>query len=380
MTQLDRRVLMIAPSAVLGGAEDVLFNLAMALPAFGLTLDVVSLQTGPLVDRLTEHGIDVTVIEAGRLRDLVRFTRSARQLATMMRRTRYAAVVSNLPKAHLYAALPARTRRLPALWFQAGYPDPAHWTDRIASALPATGVIAVSSETAAAQQRLNRRRTVHLMHPGIDLSRFRVGSNPAIRARYGIPPSSTLVALVGRLQPWKGQREFLRAGALVAESHPQAHFAVVGGAILGWEGDYPAQLKKLASGLGLEGRVTFTGHTNEVTAWMNASDIVVNASQPEPFGLVIVEAMASGCAVVAVASGGPRDIIEHQRSGLLCETRDPAVLADAVRRLLDDGELRVALGRAGRARVEAQFSRESMARRFTDIIREAAEDRPIHDV
>jgi glycosyltransferase involved in cell wall biosynthesis len=105
---------------------------------------------------------------------------------------------------------------------------------------------------------------------------------------------------------------------------------------------------------------------------MAASDIMVNASAPEPFGLVVVEAMAAGCAVVALANGGPRDIVEDGVSGVLCPTREPRVLAAAIERLLGDAGLRREIGRAARARVEAEFSREAMAQRFANIVRAVA--------
>jgi glycosyltransferase involved in cell wall biosynthesis len=108
---------------------------------------------------------------------------------------------------------------------------------------------------------------------------------------------------------------------------------------------------------------------------MAASDVVVNASQPEPFGLVVVEAMAAGCAVAAVAAGGPRDIIEDGRNGLLCASREPSDLAQAIGRLCDHPELRDELGLAARSRVESQFSREAMAERFATIVMNAADGR-----
>lgn len=369
----ERQILMVAPSAVPGGMEDILFNLAALMPSVGMTARVICLQPGPLVERLAEQGTAVDVIEAGRLRDLARALGTSRRIAGVMRAGPFDAVISNMPKAHLYAAPPAARQRVPALWIQAGYPDPPHWMDRLASTLPAAAVIALSRDAADAQQRVSRRRRIRLMHPGINLGRFHLGNDPELRAQHGIPLDRTLVSLVGRLQPWKGQREFLQAARVLADSHPTTRFAIVGGAILGWEGNYPEELKQLAGALQLSERVTFTGHTDEVSRWMRASDIVVNASQPEPFGLVVVEAMAAGCAVVAVATGGPRDIIEDGRSGLLCATKEPAMLAAAIRRLLDDRQLRTELGQAARRRVEADFSREAMVSRFSAIVREAIE-------
>jgi glycosyltransferase involved in cell wall biosynthesis len=351
--------------------EEIAFNLAACLPAVGVFPEVISLQHGPLVERLAKHGIDVEVVEAGRFRDLSGVWRTSRRLAATLRSGGFDAVYCNMPKAHLYVAPASRRQRVPALWCQAGYPDPPGWIDRLATALPAAGVIALSRDAAAAQQRLNPRRTVHILHPGIDLTRFRIRDDPELRSQHGIPGNATMISLVGRLQPWKGQREFLHAAALLADSDPEARFAIVGGAILGWEGDYPMQLRRLATDLGLQDRVIFTGHTDDVHRWMAASDVVVNASQPEPFGLVLIEAMASGCAVVAVASGGPRDIVDDGRSGLLCDSREPAALAGAMRRLLNDRALRVALGRAARSRVESHFSREAMTESFANIVRDS---------
>jgi glycosyltransferase involved in cell wall biosynthesis len=137
--------------------------------------------------------------------------------------------------------------------------------------------------------------------------------------------------------------------------------------------DYPAELERLAPSVGLRDRTVFTGHTNEVASWMAAADVVVNASEPEPFGLVVVEAMASGCAVVALSKGGPRDVIEHGQTGLLCPSREPRVLAEAIVSLVNSDELRARLGHAARVRVQSQFTREAMASRFSGILRNTVE-------
>ena len=181
-----------------------------------------------------------------------------------------------------------------------------------------------------------------------------------------------LVSLIGRLQPWKGQREFLQAARIVLRRRPETRFAVVGGALLGWEGDYPQELQALAQELGIAEQVTFTGHVDNAHLWMAASDVVVNASAPEPFGLVVVEAMASSAAVVATDCGGPRDIIEDGVTGLLCKTNEPEELARSVLCLLDDPDSLSRIAAAGKAHVLATFTRERMAARFAAIVREAA--------
>ena len=368
----ERRLLMVAPSAVPGGMEEIFFILTLNLAGYGIHPDVVSLQDGPLVDRFRRHGVPVRVIDAGRLREPRPFGATVRALAGQLDRGGYDAVFSNMAKAHLYVAPAAWRHGVPALWCQAGYPAPAHWLDRIASVLPARAVIALSSDAVEAQRRLSGDRCpVRTLHPGIDAARFPARPDPGLRAEHGIPPGAPLVSLVGRLQPWKGQREFLRAAGELAVAHPEARFAIVGGAILGWEGDYPEELTALATSLGLADRVIFTGHTDAVARWMAASDVVVNASSLEPFGMVVIEAMAAGCAVVAVARGGPRDIIEPGRSGVLCPDNSPAALASAIGPLIGDPARRAQLGAAARARVIERFSPATMTEAFATIVADA---------
>lgn len=360
---------MISPTAVEGGSEAVLTNLVSCLPRHAITPVVLCLEDGPLVPRLRASGAAVHVVQAGRLRQPRGFARALRAIDSLARRERADLVVSNLPKAHLYAWLPATLSRRPALWIQGNFPDPPHWIDRLATLAPGDGALAESRDAVAAQERLRPRRTVHLFHLGIDTNRFEIARDPALRAEHGIPPDAPLVSLVGRLQPWKGQRQFLQAAARVLRERPDARFALVGGAILGREGDYPQELHRIASDLGIAERVVFTGHTGEVARWMAASDIVVNASAPEPFGLVVVEAMASGCVTVAVAAGGPRDVITHLETGILCPSNDPEDLARGIGLAIDDAALRTRIGIAARRRVEESFSRERMTARFAEIVR-----------
>ena len=365
------KLLMIDPSARLGGQEEVLFNLATRLPDHGIKPVLIALRDGPLLPRLASAGVASRVVACSRVRYLHRFARTVRRLDQIIAAEQPAVVYSNMPLAHVYAALPARRHRIPAIWCQAGFPSSPGPIDRVATALPAHSVICVSRPAARAQQRLKPGHRVQLMYPGIDVARFTTSSRPSARLALGCP-DAPLVSLIGRLQPGKGQREFLRAVQIVLRKRPDTQFAVVGGALLGWEGDYPQELQSLAQELGIAGQVRFTGHVDDAHLWSAASDVVVNASVSEGFGLVIVEAMASGAAVVAVDGGGPRDIIDDGVTGLLCRTNEPGELARRVLCLLDDPATASRIATAGKAHVLATFTRERMAGRFAEIVREAA--------
>ena len=212
-------------------------------------------------------------------------------------------------------------------------PDPV--ADRVerAAAVPSAAVVCGSSAEIPAQRRLTPRRRLELIHYGIDLGaiRQRSGSGAALRTRYGWG-ERPLIGIVARLQPWKGQELFLRAAAQIAVTCPEARFAVIGGAILGWEGDYPQQLQTLAQSLGIGDRVVFSGHQRDVYPWFDALDVAVTASEGEPFGLVTVEALALGKPVVGVRSAGTAEIIQDGVSGLLVPPGNATAMARPSRR------------------------------------------------
>ena len=192
------------------------------------------------------------------------------------------------------------------------------------------------------------------------------GSGASIKRSLGWENNPT-VGIVGRLQPWKGQEVFLQAAARLAEVREDIRFIVVGGAILGWEGSYPDDLRRLADDLGIADRVHFAGHQSTSHPWYDALDVVVHASFGEPFGLVLVEAMALGKPLVATGVGGPLEIVEDGTSGLLVPPGDPERLAEAVERILADPGLASTLSRGAAERAKA-FTEERMAEEFADLL------------
>ena len=174
---------------------------------------------------------------------------------------------------------------------------------------------------------------------------------------------SVVAGTVGRLQPLTGQDRLLRVVARLRSQGWPVHGLVVGGEAYHLSPGYEAWLHHLASTLGIAGAVSFTGQVDDPLPHIAVMDVLVNPSLSESFCIVLLEAMALGVPVIAVDSGGPSEVVVSGESGLLVDASDDA-LHHAVLRLLDDRPLRRRLGDAGRARFEAHFTAQAMARRL----------------
>jgi glycosyltransferase involved in cell wall biosynthesis len=355
------RLLFIVPwGERLGGGEVMLQTLLDAARGGEHEMELAFLRDGPWPAELRDAGWRVEVIPAGRLRQPLHASRCILALSRLMRERSPDLVVGWIATAQLYAApaaaLAGMIDRL--LWWQHEIAT-GHWIDRLATLLPARAVGCSSRAAADAQERLRPRRRTLVVAPGSPPP-SQPGDAPAKRSS-GAPP---VVGMVGRLQPWKGQDRLLRAQAMLHDRGLQVRTLIVGGDAHGLSSGYATGLPRLVAELGLEGMVTLTGQVLDPGPYIEQMDVLVNASDPEPFGLVLLEAMARSVPVVAVSSGGPLEIVEDGRTGVLASSGQPAALADALQRLLASPELREQMGRAGRERYLAEFTDIAMRERF----------------
>jgi glycosyltransferase involved in cell wall biosynthesis len=178
----------------------------------------------------------------------------------------------------------------------------------------------------------------------------------SVRAEMGLPADAELVGQFGRVDSFKGAPLLVRAAKIIVNNCPRAYFVFVGHA----EPGIQQALWEIATELGVEDRFRFTGVRNDVPRLMEAMDVITVPSLTETFGMVIVEAMASGKAVVATRAGGIPEVVAEGSTGLLVE-REPAALADAVISLLSDPARRETMGLAGLDRARTLFSAKIMA-------------------
>lgn len=226
---------------------------------------------------------------------------------------------------------------------------------------------AIVSISTAVTENLRRSgvslHRVALVHDGLDSTRLEI-EQPAheLRRRLAIPAAAPVIGVVGNIKEWKGQDVVVRAAAKVRARYPQLRCLIVGA--VGAPG-YMRKLERLCEELGLGNVVIFTGFEKNVADYMNVMDVVVHSSvKPEPFGIVLLEAMALERALVAADLGGPREIVIDGESGRLVPAGDVDALAATLEELLGDAEQRAQMGTYARERVHAAFSMQATAERI----------------
>ncbi len=344
----------------LGGAEAMLQGILEGAGESGHELEVVFFEPGPWAEELAAAGLRVEVIEAGRLRQVHRWVATVLRLARLFRTRKPDLILNWSAKTHLYgspaAVLAGMADRV--VWWQQAIPHRS-WLDGTATLLPATAIGCYSGPALQAQQRLFPKRPTFAVAAGSPAPEPHDGP-PPLELPGGVP----IVGLVGRLQPWKGQDRLLRAQAILRDRGREMHLVIVGGDSWGLSPEYAASLEPLIAQLGLRDAVTMTGEVPDAGPYVEQMDILVNASDPEPFGIVILEGMARGIAVTAVNSGGPSEFVEDRRTGMLARSGAPADLADALEPLLESAALRAEIGAAGRARYMEEYTTAALRRRF----------------
>lgn len=187
------------------------------------------------------------------------------------------------------------------------------------------------------------------------------------RSQFGVLPGAKVVGLVGRVVPWKGQREFLAAAERVLAEVPEAVAMIVGDTVDGAV-EYMKELRARAAASPHANRIVFTGYVQDMRRAYAVLDVAVHASiEPEPFGLVVIEAMGYGIPIVAANSGAPPEIVEDGVDGFLVDPRDTTALAAALKVLLTDDARRKRMADQGREKVFKKYHAKPYAERMQAI-------------
>jgi glycosyltransferase involved in cell wall biosynthesis len=245
-------------------------------------------------------------------------------------------------------------------------PDPTGRDFKLSATRKLDAAIAVSHGIARTllEARIIPRRRLHVVWNGVDPAPFRRPRDPAgRRALLDLAPDQPLVVAVGRMTAQKRHALLLDALARARRTVPRICLALAG------DGPLRPKLEARAARLGLGEEVRFLGSCRDVPALLACADVLAQPSAFEGHPLAVLEGMIAGVPVVVTDTVGSNETVEHGRSGLVVPHGDPAALADALVRLLLDGDYAARLGGAARIRAEREFTAGTMTRRTAAVYR-----------
>jgi len=370
-------ILYVHSSAGIYGSDMNLLYMVGHLDRCRYTPLVLLPTEGPLVERLRGLGVEVlvrplsvihrTYAPGFWLRFAVSLYRSSRWMRDLIRARGIRLVHSNTSHV-LNGALAARWAGVAHVWHVREMRGAGSPVGRLLEWMLYTlsdRILVMSDAVRCAVFSPPRRDDLRItvVPDGIEVSRFASARDgDEVRAELGVG-RAPLAGVVGRITSWKGHRLFLEAAARVHAQLPEARFLIVGDAVTPGDLQVRQALHRQVARLGLQEVVIFTGVREDIPQVMAALDVLVLPSlQPEPFGLVILEAMAAGRPVIATNHGGPVEVIEDGVTGILVPPTDPEPLAEALLMLLRQPDRARAMGAAGQERCLQLYTAQRMAR------------------
>lgn len=363
------KVLHVYSGNLFGGVERMLISLASMADSecrhlFALCFDAM------LARELRAQGASVAFLPAARIRNPLSLLRAREALKELLRAERFDAVICHSIWSYCIFAPIVSRAGYPTILYLHDMPDARGWYYRWAARSPPRVCMANSAFTGTLIGRIFPTVRVKIVHPLVNPPQaLDSASTQVLRAQLGAKPGELVVLLASRFDSMKGHRNLLRALHAVREISAWRCW-IAGAPQRPHEEAYKRELLELASSLGIAERVAFIGHRDDMAAVLAASDIYCQPNEtPEAFGMVFVEAMYAAKPVVTSPLGGALEIVGPE-CGILCTPG--AALAAALRRLLEDTQLRERMAHAGPLRAAELCGGDLFKVRFREALEAAA--------
>jgi glycosyltransferase involved in cell wall biosynthesis len=345
------KVLLVDLETEWRGGQNQALLLLKGLQARGHAAELVAPLAGKLQKRACAAGIPVHAVGRHFLR-----ARAAAEISRLTKTQNYSIVHVNEPHALTAAWLARAHRRAPLLVSRrVGYPISRNWFARLRYDAAAR-IVAISRWSAERVIRSGIAESkLAIVYEGIEIPARPSGEQRAqARARWRVPADAPLLGCVGVLSPDKGQEWLIRALAELRKKFPSAKLLLAG------DGPCRQRLQRLAQEVGIADAVIFAGFISDVENAYAALDVFLLPSFFEALSNALMSAMAYAIPSIAFNLGGPAEIIEDSKSGLLVEPGNVEALRSAISKILDDAALASSVGENGRRRIEQDFSAAKM--------------------
>jgi glycosyltransferase involved in cell wall biosynthesis len=367
------RILQLKTSAVRGGAETLVWEFTRGATARGHDVLTVFSEAGWLSDAFAEAGLPARMLPLSSAAGAARVP----TLVRLIRKWRPDVVLCHGARVNLFGAMAARLAGTPSVsvehnvdgWREAK--PGLNRLDRICAGWN-THRIAVSRAVGAMlrERRIMPEGKVTVIPNAVDVGageRLRVPREEA-RRRFGLAEDDFVLVTVARLSSQKGHVFLLDALRTLVPEFPNLRLLCLG------DGELRAELAAKTHAAGLDAHVCFAGALPGVVGLLPAYDLFVLPSLWEGMPLALIEALAAGLPVLATAVAGTPEVVTSEHTGLLVPPGDAGALAEGIRRLLRDPDLRARLATAGQAHARREFHIDTMIDRYLAVLAHATEE------
>lgn len=376
-----KKILYLHAGAEMYGADKVLLDLLKNLDKTQFSPYVVLPTEGVLVEALKQNGIPIQVMKypimrrkyfniKGGFNYIFDFFKFSRKLTRFAKENSIDIIHTNTA-AVLEGCYVSKRLHLPQLWSiheiivspQLMY----KFTSKIISRYSAV----VVTDSMAVKKHLEKsgyftKNQPQVIYNGVDSDRFKPSNNSEyLYNEWNIPKNAKIIGMMGRVNSWKGQHDFLKAAELVMRDDPSVYTVMVGSAFVGeeWREE---QLREKIDNSPYKNRIVFVGYRTDSEAIYKLLDVfVLPSTRPDPLPTVVLEAMATGKPIVGYRHGGVCEMVKDGYNGLLADVGLPEDLANKVQSILNDNELRTVMGKRSRSRLLENFSLEAYVNNYS---------------
>lgn len=376
-----KKILYLHAGAEMYGADKVLLDLLKNLDKTQFSPYVVLPTEGVLAEALKQNGIPIQVMKypimrrkyfniKGGFNYIFDFFKFSRKLTRFAKENSIDIIHTNTA-AVLEGCYVSKRLHLPQLWSiheiivspQLMY----KFTSKIISRYSAV----VVTDSMAVKKHLEKsgyftKNQPQVIYNGVDSDRFKPSNNSEyLYNEWNIPKNAKIIGMMGRVNSWKGQHDFLKAAELVMRDDPSVYTVMVGSAFVGeeWREE---QLREKIDNSPYKNRIVFVGYRTDSEAIYKLLDVfVLPSTRPDPLPTVVLEAMATGKPIVGYRHGGVCEMVKDGYNGLLADVGLPEDLANKVQSILNDNELRTVMGKRSRSRLLENFSLEAYVNNYS---------------
>jgi len=361
---MKTKVLQLIETSGPGGAETMLINLVRELSKGRYDPIICLRKSGWLCDQLQKHGFETVIISQDgyvnsawfrQLRKIIHAEQIDVIHAHEFAMNAYGSVLSGLTGVAVITTVHGKSYYHEKWRRRLAYRTIAKWSKMVA--------VSDDIRNFLITQVGIKKNNVLTIHNGIDTKAY-IGRSHVERAHQN-GRTEYVIGAVGSLYPVKGHTYLLQALAIVLKTQPEVVCRIAG------QGHLLPQLEAEAGDLGIANQITFLGLRDDIPEVLRNIDVFVLPSLSEGLPLSVLEAMAAGKPVIATDVGGVSEVLQDQITGFMVPAKDPKALAARILQLMADRTIAERFGRAGREKIEQEFSLETMTKRYEALYDQA---------